>query len=400
MAAEQISGGPVAAPAPAAPAAAPDGKVEAPDVSSDDGGDESEDPGERLRKASEVLRSARRKQEQEERDEEAGADVPADANKDEAAPAEKPSSEASFSVDAYRQKIAEAIKDLTPEQRDEVLGTSDEAFAAITAKRRRLHKEREEFREEIGKYRAERSMFEKERESHKALTGEWDEMLLKGKKNPHEALALFGWDLQQAFEFDSTGRVPQELVEKTLEEKFETKYEKRIRELEERLQAEEEGKASRAKTERERVNEDTWHGNVRQAVGSIDPKQLPYLAKVPDKDRVFRGVVALQTQKWNAHIKAVQEAQQRGVPPPKFEPLATPTALGYLEHELRTQHSWFSDPAQAGAAKAAAPEAGTGPRTLSATMVSEHVSGGDEDPAFESPRDRVQAALRALRGEG
>ena len=49
---------------------------------------------------------------------------------------EKKDGAEAFSVDGVRSKILEVLKELTPEQRDQVLGTSDEAFAALTEKRR------------------------------------------------------------------------------------------------------------------------------------------------------------------------------------------------------------------------------------------------------------------------
>lgn len=383
MAAEQISGGPVATgggdAVQAPPAPAPEAK----------------DPRATIKEALSKLH-----------DTDAEPDAPAETDAGDA-PAGEPATEepsaaaepgaapAAFSVDAYRQKIIEHIKDLTPEQRDEVFGATSPSFAALTAKRRRLHEEREDLLLKRGQWEAEKSQIAKERESEKQLRGEWDEALKKGKANPHEALALFGWSLQQAFEFDSTGQIPPDMAAQSLKEELDSKYDRRIKELEERLEREQSEKAEISSREQERANTETWHGHVRKTVSEIDGTSFPLLVKVP-KERVFAGVIGLQTQAWQAHVERVKLAAAAGQPAPKFEPLAAERALGYLEGELKTNLGWFSDPAQAGAVETAKTEAGKGPKTLSATMVSERASG---DGDFESPTKRMQAALRALRGE-
>lgn len=397
MAAEQVAGGMVAPPAAPAPVSGGE-PVEAPQPSGGSGESEADDPAERLRQASAVLRAARKKEEEgggdedDDGDEDVESDVPAKAKQKEESATEEPGGKAAFSVDAHRQKVLDVLKDLTPEQRDEVLGTSDEAFAAITAKRRRLHREREEHLEERGRLEAQRRAFDEEQKERKALNEEWDQALVKGKQNPHEALALFGWTLQQAFEFDSTGQVPADKATQELD----SKYEKRIKELESRLERAAQDDERRQAEARERAATETWHGGVKRDVEGMDAGTYPLLKRVP-KERVFQGVIALQTQAFNAHKARVQEAQRDGLPPPQFAPLAVSRALGYLEGELRTQQGWFSDPAQAGAVESAKTEAGKGPRTLSTTMVSEHGSGGDEEEL--SPKQRVRLALRALRGE-
>lgn len=279
----------------------------------------------------------------------------------------EPAAPAPYDPQAYRQKVVDVLKDLTPEQRDEVLGISEERFAALTGKARRL-------RAKMGEYQKAAAELESQRNEFSATRAEFDEYLVKGKQNPHEALALFGWSLKDAYEFDATGQIPPEMRQKQIEEELRKKLDEPLEEARRYKEQLEEAQ--------HRLNEQTWHNRVRQTIDTMPADKFPNTARIP-KPELFDAVIKLQQAH---HTKTKQ-------------PLATPNALWQIEQQLTKLRSYYaeSDPVRDGGVKSSNPEATTGPKSLSADLASDRAS---EDGEYEEldPAEATRRALKMLRG--
>lgn len=353
---QSASGAPNQLPPPAAPAAP---AVEAPEAAEPTEAEIKE----QARKA--LFEGGDEEEESEESDPEKAPTDPAPA-------AEEPAKEAAeFSVDATRKKILEVLSALSPEQRDEVLGTTDDAFAALTEKTRKARKKHHELEQR------ETAIAARE-EEHTRLKGEWDGALLEGKSDPEKALALFGWTLEDANNFFLNGKTaPPERRIADLEERIQKTLEERLKPQEEKLKAAEE-QIRRRETE---LNMQAWHTAVRGEISAMKPEEFPLAHRWP-KDEIFDAVTKLQ----GMHFASTKK------------PLATKDALVHIEDRLRLQRKYLLGDGEVVREdrKTLEAEKGQSVRTPSARQASERVAPDPEED--DEPEDaKMKKALAALR---
>lgn len=295
----------------------------------------------------------------------------------EPAPAEEKkdatSRDAEFSVEGTRAKIIEVLKTLSPEQRDEVLGTTDDAFAAITGQRRELRKAIQGFNKQA-------EAFEAEKTEHTRLKSEWDSALVEGKQDPEKALALFGWTLEDANNFFLEGKtLPPEKKYADLEERIKQTLEERLKPQEEAIRQQKEEIAR----ERTRLNEQAWHNGVKSELASADKAEFPLTTRWPSEE-IFDAVITLQRM----HMQSTKK------------PLATKDALVHIEDRLRLQKKYLLGDGEVVREDRKTSEADKGQsvvRTPSARDASERVADGDDED--EDPKVAMKKAKAALRGE-
>jgi hypothetical protein len=287
-----------------------------------------------------------------------------------APPVEKPQEEAqAFSVDGTRQKILEVLKELSPEQRDQVLGTTDDAFAALTAKTREARKKHYEL---VQREQA----FQAEKEEHSRLKSEWDNALIEGKSDPEKALSLFGWTLEDANNFFLEGKtIPAEKKYANLEERIQKTLEERLKPQEEQLKQAQE-QIRRRETE---LNLQAWHSAVRGEISSMKTEEFPLAARWP-KEEIFDAVTKLQ----GMHFSSTKK------------PLATKDALVHIEDRLRIQRKYLLGDGEVVREdrKTLEAEKGQSVRTPSARQASERVAPDEEDEPDDVKLKKALAALR------
>lgn len=282
---------------------------------------------------------------------------------------EPPKEAAAFSVDATRTKILEVLKELTPEQRDEVLGTTDDAFAALTAKTREARKKHFELSQR-------EQALETEKAEHARLKSEWDGALVEGKQDPEKALALFGWTLEDANNFFLDGKnIPPEKRYADIEERFQKTLEERLKPQEEQLKQAQEN-IRRRETE---LNLQAWHTAVRGEISSMKAEEFPLAARWP-KEEIFEAVTKLQ----GMHFSSTKK------------PLATKDALVHIEDRLRIQRKYLLGDGEVVREdrKTLEAEKGQSVRTPSARQASERVAPDEEDEPDEAKMKKALAALR------
>jgi len=283
---------------------------------------------------------------------------------------EKKDGAEAFSVDGVRSKILEVLKELTPEQRDQVLGTSDEAFAALTEKRRELRLRDQQTQ-------AQRAELQSHVQEYSRLKKEFDERLIEGKSDPEKALALFGWDLESANNYFLNGKqVPPERKYADLEERVNKTIEERLTPREEALKQAEE----RIKSREAELNMQAWHSGVRSELSTLEKAEFPLATKWP-QDEIFDAVIALQ----RIHFSSTKK------------PLATRNALMHIEDRLRIQRKYLLEDGDVARDDRKKPEAEKGQslKTPNAKEASERVADDDDEP----DPVKMKRALRALRGE-
>lgn len=289
----------------------------------------------------------------------------------EPAPGEEtpPAEAAAFSVDGTRQKILEVLRELTPEQRDEVLGTTDDAFAALTAKTREARKKHAELS-------SRESAIAAREEEHSRLKGEWDNALIEGKADPEKALALFGWTLEDANNYFLGGKtISPEKRLSDFEERFQKTLEERLKPQEDKLKQAEEN-IRRRETE---LNMQAWHTAVRGEISTMKPEEFPLAHRWP-KDEIFDAVTKLQ----GMHFASTKK------------PLATKDALVHIEDRLRIQRKYLLGDGEVVREdrKTLEAEKGQSVRTPSARQASERVAPDEEDEPDDAKMKKALAALR------
>jgi len=251
-------------------------------------------------------------------------EVVEDGVDDEGEPAEKPAEpeepEALDNVGQMRKLLA----NLSEQERVELLGTSDDAFAALQSKKKRAEKA-------YAKVQTERQYIE-------TVKSQLDALVDKAQSDPISALELLGWTPEQLVAFTENGEVPAERWQKS----FEAGMEKKLAEHKEEL----------ASIKHE-TNVQRWHGSVEQAVTAVvnHEDKFPLLVQKMgqgkiDPQALKKRIIAGQSEYFKQHGK----------------PLALGEAFGYLERELReARQLWLDeipDPAQAGSVKSVkSPEA-------------------------------------------
>lgn len=319
-----------------------------------------------------------------------GSDAPSEETESTVEPTEEPADgaeaeesaeepeEKPVSVEEAKAELEKVLAKLTPEQRAAVLGATDDAFAALTAKTRRLREREQRFVEQSRAYEAERGEFQE-------LRKEFDQALATGRENPLEALSLFGWTLEDAHAFAiSDNTVPHEKRMELLERSMTEKAEAKLKEVEAAKEA--------LEAEREAIYRDRWHTNVASAVASVTPELHPDLAWYLSRhgadghETAKQRIISLQTQVFQ-HFKGKKLLDEA-------------TALGILNSEVAAARSTWrdADPPREGAVKSANLEAGREPVTppTSKLQAERHRPPADDDGEELTPAARIRRMVAAM----
>jgi hypothetical protein len=163
--------------------------------------------------------------------------------------------ETTLTLEAAEKELRVLLDKLPQEKRTELLGTGDPAFAALTAKTRRV-REREEATA------ARERHVESQLAEAKKTQEELDGVIKQARENPVKALETFGWTFEEAAKFVMNDeKVPEEKRRQFLERA----YDERIKNIESKLEAD----AQRNEKEKQKNAIDGWmvtlKGEVAQA---------------------------------------------------------------------------------------------------------------------------------------
>lgn len=260
-------------------------------------------------------------------------------------------------------QLKQILGNLSEEERTELLGTADSAFAALTSKKRRIAHHEQQLQQE-------RAHFQK-------VQAGFDELLDKAQKNPVAALETLGWTLDDLVKYTESGEVPLERLQSSLEEKFK----KELHQVREELE-----------NTRYQTNMERWHADVARGIQAVPQhaKHFPNLAKKLEQGKLDPR--HLQQRIIKAQAAYFTQNKQK---------LELSQALGYIEQELEHQRQlWLDenpDPSQAGAVEsAAAPEVQKEP-LLTNNLASERRTPKSAGPIYEEmDEEDLKAEARRL----
>ncbi len=280
-----------------------------------------------------------------------------EAEKPEEKPKEEPPAD-------HVEQIKQILANMSQEQREQLLGTADSAFAALTGKKRRMAQREGEHDQAVAKF-------------EKVQAG-FDELVDKAHKNPVEALEVLGWSVEDFIQYTESGQVPVERLQGALEKK---------------MQDELKGMKEELATARHQTNVERWSQDVSRGIQAVPQHadQFPHLAKKLEQGKIDPTYVHQRVMKAQANY-----LKQNG------EKLELPRALGYIEKELEQSFQMWRDeipdPSQAGSVKSeAAPEVPKEP-VLNNGMTSERRTPQSASPNYEEmdPAELKEAARKAL----
>lgn len=265
------------------------------------------------------------------------------------------------SLEAAKKKLEEALAGLTDEQREELLGATDKAFAALTAKQRRFHRRAEAKQQELAVRSAELE----------GVQADLRELVATARRDPLSALKVFGWSEEDLSDYLTRG---------------DDHPDRRDQRIKDEVLREVEGLKSQLAAERHQGNVARWR---ESAAGAVEASiaEFPLSARWP-RAEVIETVMTIQ----RGHYAQTKQT------------LAPEAALRIIEARLQEQHRRLvgtesPHPVRNGAVKTASSEAESEPplhSRMSSTRGTPARADEEDEFAELSEEDRLAYARRAL----
>jgi len=284
----------------------------------------------------------------------------AEAEKPEEKAAEKPPDEGSkdqVTPETAAEQIKAILEKLPEESRNEVLGTSNKAFAALTHKHQKLRAREEEY---VRQYEA----LQKERQEIQKTQEGWNELLKIAKTNPVKALEALDWSYEDTTKFMLDGQVPDEKRQAFLEQaqrEHAARVERERQELEQRKQ-ELVHEQAKTKVQAHLIS------RTNEIARTVTTDKYPYIRRLMDNPQANVDAEAVARQAWQMELAEYQRTNGQ-------TSLSLDESLGIIEKDLE-RHAQMLAPVQPTAPRTGgAPEAPkteiSGNSTLTADLTSE-----------------------------